>query len=92
MNKNSKENLIKSSQNGQNKLAHLHTRLMKMISLKDKMKQDYQLRLKSSQVMQQLLDTGLFIFLKLRILLCTNLLRDLMKSNLKKIVITQIYG
>jgi hypothetical protein len=65
---------------------------MKMISLKDKMKQDYQLRLKSSQVMRQLLDTGLFIFLKLRILLCTNLLRDLMKSNLKKIVITQIYG
>ena len=84
--------MIKNLLNGQNRHVHHHTCQKKMISLKDKMIQDYQHRHKSLQVMQQLLDIGLFIFLKQRILSCTNSLRDLMKSYLKKIVITQIYG
>jgi hypothetical protein len=48
-NKNSKENSIKSSLNGQNKLANLLSKLKKMISQKDKMIQDFQFRLKNIQ-------------------------------------------
>lgn len=50
--KNLKENLIKNSLNGQNKLANLHSNPKKMILLKDKMKRDCQLRLKNILGMQ----------------------------------------
>ncbi len=67
MNKSLKENLIKSSLNGQSKLVSPHSRLKRTILKKDKTIQDFQPKLKNILDTQQSQDSGWFICSKLRI-------------------------